>query len=128
MYKEKFVDEEKKVVVVKFANCEDDFIFWCQDHGITLPYEWVDGLAMPNSFVGKATCADCDEYDSVLGIKLAEKRARKKYIRSWKRKATRLRNLVAGQLDKFQESYYVTATKMDKSYERLEDSVSWLEK
>ena len=79
------VDRSKRTVTATIEGCESDLFRWVIkrfgsiDLVIALEEYSRKNLDIPNSFVGKAVCAEEDEFDVETGKILAARRAQEKY-------------------------------------------------
>lgn len=94
-----YVNEEARTVVCVIPNTSDMVIDYIWEH-----FQWKDinvyesleygkfrnSIKMPNSFMGKATCAVEDEWDEDLGRIIAFSRAKDKCYKSFFKRANRV--------------------------------------
>lgn len=79
------VDKSKRTVTATIEGCESDLFRWVGsiDFSLKLAIALEEysrkSLDIPNSFVGKAVCAEEDEFDVETGKILAARRAQEKY-------------------------------------------------
>jgi hypothetical protein len=60
--------------------------------------KWYESLCMPYSFMGKATCAEEDEWNEELGRKIAFSRAKDKCYKSFFKRANRFVQAIDNRL------------------------------
>ena len=83
------VDRSKRTVTATIEDCESDLFRWVVKRFGTIGYSSKlattleeysrKSLDIPDSFVGKAVCAEEDEFDVETGKILAARRAQEKY-------------------------------------------------
>lgn len=99
-----YVDEEARTVVCVIPKTSDmlvsfiieNFSFSDFDVDLALRYPFAQKLEMPRSFMGKAVCAEGDEWNVETGKLLAFSRAKDKCYKSFYKRA----NLVVQCIDK----------------------------
>ena len=101
-----YVNKEARTVVCIIPNTRamvgdyiyDNFAF--TDIDLTNFYgELQKKLKMPNSFIGKAVCADMDEWNEELGRKIAYARAKDKCYRSFFKRANKFVQVLDQRLE-----------------------------
>lgn len=130
------IDEEKRVVICKIQNTFkfrvntlfSDFVkenFDWRDINIdyAIDDKLIDRLQMPHYFIGKAVCADEDEWDVELGKKIAYARAKDKCYRSFFRRASLLIQTVDRRLGDMMDTFNALGSKLSDNKDRLEADI-----
>ena len=128
-----YVDEEKRTIVCVIDETEDmllefilenmsfgDFdlynaIMWCG----RIKYK----LKMPNRFVGKAVCAEGDEWNEELGRKLAFYRAKDKCYKSFFKRANLFVQKIDQRLNQAMDMFNEMGAKLDENRDKLLEEI-----
>ena len=78
---------------------------------------------MPNYFIGKAVCADEDEWDVELGKRIAYFRAKDKCYRSFFKRASLLVQIIDRRLGDMMDILNTLGEKLSDNKDRLEASI-----
>lgn len=116
-----YVDEAEKVVVCVIPNTSHmvmDFIWdnfnWSDiNMSDAIDYHMRQKLRMPKSFVGKAKCADEDEWDEELGKMIAFSKAKDKCYKSFFKRANTFVQIIDGRLGDMISSFNSFGMKLE---------------
>ena len=130
------IDEEKRVVICKIQNTLNfrveslfrDFVkenFSWKDINIlyAIDGKLLDKIQMPRYFIGKAVCADEDEWDVELGKKIAYSRAKDKCYRSFFRRASLLIQTIDRRFEEMMDTFNALGSKLSDNKDRLEANI-----
>lgn len=132
-----YIDEDTRTVVCVIADTEDlsirdslnEFIsenFRYNDINI----EWAiapklyDELQMPKSFMGKAVCAEEDEWDEEAGMLLAFKRAKTKFYNSFFKRANYLMKRLDTRLDDMVQAFSEFGIKIEDNMNAIDKKIN----
>ena len=88
-------------------------------------YHWADkALQMPRSFIGKAVCAEEDEWDEELGKMIAFQRAKNKCYRSFFKRANVLAQTLDRRLGDMIDLFNDLGLKLEKKREALDVKIN----
>lgn len=123
-----YVDKNARVVICVIQDVQDMLIKFVREH-----FDWNDididyavdwrfepKLKMPHSFMGKAVCADEDEWDEELGKKIAFSRAKDKCYKSFFKRANLLVQTYDRRLGDMIEIFNNFGLKLENKREALE--------
>ena len=123
-----YVDKNARVVICVIQDVQDMLIKFVREH-----FDWNDididyavdwhfepKLKMPHSFMGKAVCADEDEWDEELGKKIAFSRAKNKCYTSFFKRANLLVQTYDRRLGDMIEIFNNFGLKLEQKREALE--------
>lgn len=123
-----YVDKNARVVICVIQDVQDMLIKFVREH-----FDWNDididyavdwhfepKLKMPHSFMGKAVCADEDEWDEELGKKIAFSRAKDKCYKSFFKRANLLVQTYDRRLGDMIEIFNNFGLKLEQKREALE--------
>lgn len=128
-----YTDEEARTVVCVIAPegmegilidfITDNFHFndICLDWAIN--FRFYDHLRMPKSFMGKAVCAEDDEWDEEAGKLLAFKRAKTKFYNSFFKRANILMRALDHRLDDMVEAFEQLGLKIENNMDAIDDKL-----
>ena len=103
---------------------EKNFRFNDLDFDYALTYGWQEkNLEMPNSFMGKAVCADEDEWDEEVGRKIAFSRAKDKCYKSFFKRANLLVQTVDRRLGDMITAFNDFGLKLEQKREALQKEI-----
>ena len=136
-----YVDEEKRTVVCVIA-CDpdaenpirvdrlvidfimDNFQFPDIDFDSAVNYgKLYQALKMPKRFVGKAVCAEGDEWNEELGRKLAFYRAKDKCYKSFFKRANLFAQKIDQRLNQAMDMFNEMGVKLDENRDKLLDEI-----
>lgn len=80
-------------------------------------------LEMPKSFMGKAVCAEDDEWDEEAGKLLAFKRAKTKFYNSFFKRANILMRALDHRLDDMVEAFGQLGLKIENNMDAIDDKL-----
>lgn len=128
-----YTDEEARTVVCVIApeGMEDILIDFITDnfHFNDICLDWAinfrfyDHLRMPKSFMGKAVCAEDDEWDEEAGKLLAFKRAKTKFYNSFFKRANILMRALDHRLDDMVEAFGQLGLKIENNMDAIDDKL-----
>lgn len=113
--------EGREVVVAKLENCERDVIQSICKLTTRDTYPWSDGLTfglekksliIPDTFIGKATCSEKDEFNIAVGEQIARDRALQKYYRAKAHAISNWMEVAERKMSKMQQLEDYTYSKM----------------
>ena len=126
-----YVNEEERTVVCvipktkymleEFAKQHfkwNDFDF---DFGID--YGYMKSLYLPSSFIGKAVCAESDEWNEELGRKIAFSRAKDKCYKSFFKRANKLVQTLDRRLGDMIDTFNDFGLKLEGKREALQQQI-----
>lgn len=124
-----YINEEKRTVVCVIPNTRDMVFDFIVDHfydgHITFFYgKKTDSLMMPNSFTGKAVCAQEDEWDEETGKLIAFYRAKNKCYKSFFKRVDTFIWDIDTALDNFAEIVNDFGDKLTEKAEKLEEEIT----
>ena len=127
-----YVDEDARTIVCVIPNTREmvlDFIYehfrWSDiDFYGASDYKLDNKLKMPNSFMGKAVCADEDEWDEELGRKIAFSRAKDKCYKSFFKRANLFVQMIDMRLGDALEMFNTFGEKLATKKQTLEDEIN----
>lgn len=125
-----YVNEEEKTVVCVIPNTQNmlnDFIsdnFTFNDFDIEEAiYMSCKPYRMPKSFMGKAVCAECDEWNEELGRMIAFSRAKDKCYRSFFKRANTLVNVIDRRLNDMMTMFNEMGAKLEDKREGINQRI-----
>lgn len=127
-----YVNEEERVVVCVIpntGNMVENFIMENFDFKqISIPfglaYDYIEKhLRMPPSFMGKAVCAEGDEWNEEVGRKIAFLRAKDKCYKSFFRHANHFVQMVDRRLNDMIESFNTLGMKLEDKHQLLQKEI-----
>jgi hypothetical protein len=126
-----YVDEVERVIVCVIPHTERMLREFIQDHfrwndidmDFAIGYHFESKLCMPNSFMGKAVCAEEDEWNEELGKKIAFSRAKDKCYKSFFKRANLLVQTLDRRLGDMIEAFNDFGLKLDAKREALESQI-----
>ena len=126
-----YVNEEERVVVCVIPHTSDMLYHFIREH-----FDWSDmsiylGMChrledlvqMPNSFMGKAVCAEEDEWDEELGKTIAFSRAKDKCYQSFFRRANALVQRIDARLGDMITQFNDFGTKLGNKKEIMDAKI-----
>ena len=129
-----YIDEKARTVVCVIPKTKDmviDFIrenFNFQDvdmyNAIDYWSKWIKNLNMPYSFMGKAKCADEDEWNEETGRMIAFSRAKDKCYKSFFKRANMFVQLVDRRLGDMITVFNDFGMKLDEKREALQTKIN----
>jgi len=131
-----YVNEEERTVVCVIPNTRDmlidfvyehfrwrDMCFWMGMEGLN------DKLEMPPSFIGKAVCAEEDEWSEEAGRLIAFSRAKDKCYKSFFKRANIFVQLVDRRLGNMIDTFNDFGLKLENKREALQNKIDqWVKK
>ena len=105
-----YIDEQKRTCVVVIDDCENDVrrklqkLFDSGGYSLDVIFNGTRSYLI-GPFRGKAKCAPEDEFDTVIGLKLARERAFEKYNRAFNRELDFIWNKLDTLLDDIEDLY-----------------------
>ena len=126
-----YVNEEKRAVICVIPNTGDileDFIrehFTWNDINIwaSLYGKLYQAIVMPNSFIGKAVCAEGDEWNEETGRIIAFSRAKNKCYKSFFKRANTLIQTFDRRLGDMVDEFNDFGLKLDNKREMLQAEI-----
>ncbi len=130
-----YVDKEARTVICVIPKTKYMLIEFITDHfnwhdisiDKSLPYTYDDkfykALTMPASFMGKAVCADEDEWDEEVGRKIAFSRAKDKCYKSFFKRANLLVQTVDRRLGDMITAFNDFGLKLEQQREALQKEI-----
>ena len=121
-----YVDKNARVVICVIQDVQDMLIKFVREHfawnDIDYAVDWrfEPKLKMPHSFMGKAVCADEDEWNEELGKKIAFSRAKDKCYKSFFKRANLLVQTYDRRLGDMIEIFNNFGLKLEQKREALE--------
>jgi hypothetical protein len=128
-----YVDEEARVVVCVIPETEEMVMNFIHDH-----FRWEDidfwyalghlqeKLYMPNSFMGKAVCADEDEWNEETGKLIAFSRAKGKCYSSFFKRANLFVQTIDGRLGDMITAFNDFGMRLEDKREGLQQRINEL--
>ena len=124
-----YVNEDKRTIVCVIPNTKymlEDFakehFKWNDfDFDFGIDYDYMKSLYLPNSFKGKAICAENDEWNEELGRMLAYSRAKDKCYKSFFKRANKLIQTLDRSI--FNDFGIKLDTKKNELEEKIEDMI-----
>lgn len=116
-----YVNEDKQTVVCVIPNTEmmlldyikDNFSWRDVDMSYAIDSKLLEELYMPKSFVGRAVCAEGDEWDEDTGCLIAFSRAKDKCYHSFYKRANKYVQTIDRRLGDIVESFNVLGVKLE---------------
>ena len=126
-----YVNEEERTIVCVIPNTSSmviDFIWdnfnWADvNMSDAIDYRLRKQIRMPHSFMGKAKCADEDEWDEELGKMIAFSRAKDKCYKSFFRRANNFVQTVDRRLGDMIESFNNFGMRLEDKREGLQQQI-----
>lgn len=123
-----YVNEEKRTVVCVIEDTENAFINYVCYGDDSLQHVELYGkllkvLEMPNSFCGKAVCAEEDNFDVELGKMMAFQRARHKFYSSFFKRAGLLVSTIDDELERFSAAVNRIGAKVSDNFEGMNQKI-----
>ena len=118
-----FGEERKKVSDILL-----DFIFDNEYSNVDIctSYDFDKKLRMPKSFIGKAVCAEEDEWNEELGKKIAYSRAKNKLYTSFYKRANLFIQETDRRLNYMIDKFNNFGVTLDENKQRLDDEIERL--
>jgi len=126
-----YVDEEARTVICVIPNTKNMVLDFIWDH-----FQWTDinmadgmeynlrhAMKMPRSFMGKAVCADEDEWDEELGKLIAFSRAKDKCYKSFFKRANMFVQTVDRRLGDMIEAFNDFGMKLENKRDALQQQI-----
>lgn len=126
-----YVNKEKNVIICVIPNTRSDFtkyIFSLKDKNsnynwLDIAMLWGDKYKMPGYFMGKAVCAEGDEWNEELGKKIAYLRARDKYYKTFFKLANSLFNASYTQIDNAVDEINMLGMKLEYRRNNIQQEI-----
>ena len=126
-----YVNEDKRTIVCVIPNTKymlEDFakehFKWNDfDFDFGIDYDYMKSLYLPNSFKGKAICAESDEWNEELGRMLAYSRAKDKCYKSFFKRANKLIQTLDRRLGDMISIFNDFGIKLDTKKNELEEKI-----
>ena len=127
-----YVNEEERVVVCVIPKTtymlenfiRENFDFRQFDIPISLSFDYVENhLRMPSSFMGKAVCAEGDEWNEEVGRKIAFLRAKDKCYKSFFKHANHFVQMIDWRLNDMIESFNTLGMKLEDKHQLLQKEI-----
>ena len=126
-----YVNEDARTVVCVIPKTKymlEDFIKehfrWNDfDFNFGIDYDYIKALYLPSSFMGKAVCAEGDEWNEELGRMLAYSRAKDKCYKSFFKRANKLIQTLDRRLGDMISIFNDFGIKLDTKKNELEEKI-----
>lgn len=127
-----YVNEEERVVICVIPNTRDmvynyiseNFKFNDFDISFATEFGYVEStLKMPKSFMGKAVCAESDEWDEELGRMIAFSRAKDKCYSAFFKRANAMIQALDRRLGNMIDSFNTMGMKLEDKKKNLQHQI-----
>lgn len=129
-----YVNEDERTVVCVIPGTRKMVLNFIEDHFSfndvnlydsinTWGNKWYDELELPSSFMGKAVCAEDDEWNEELGRKIAFSRAKDKCYKSFFKRANKFVQTVDARLGDMIDMFNDFGLKLENKREALQQQI-----